>query len=312
MTKKRALIFGITGQDGSYLAEFLLGKGYEVHGVVRPVSTFNRERIDHIFNTPKKREQFLHYGDITDPFSVAWIIKEVRPDEIYNLAACTHVHISWKMPHYYAQATAVGVLNILESVRLLGVSAKIYQASTSELFSGRLGEAPQDEDTVKEPVSPYGTAKLYGYQIAKNYREGYGMFVCNGILFNHESPRRGENFVTKKIINGLKEGKVRLGNLGSKRDWGYAPEYVEGMWLMLQQDKPDDYVLATGETHSVGEFTEWVREVSGKKLTVIQDGRFIRPDEVELLCGNPKKAEEKLGWKAKTKGKDLVAKMLEL
>lgn len=307
---KVALITGITGQDGSYLAEFLLSKGYEVHGIVRPVSTFNRERIDHIFDTPEKREKYLHYADITDPFSIAWVIKEVRPDEIYHLAACTHVHISWKMPFYYAQATAVGTLNILEACRLLDHKCKIYNAGTSELFSGKKGEAPQDEETEKDPVSPYGTAKLYAFQIVKNYREGYGMFACNGILFNHESPRRGDNFVTKKIVNAVEKGEVRLGNMDASRDWGYAGDYVEGMWMMLQQEEPDDYVLATGETHTVQEFVDWVQQETGKELRVIVDERFKRPHDVELLCGNPTKAEKKLGWKANIKGLDLVKKML--
>ncbi len=308
----KALILGITGQDGSYLAEFLIGKGYEVHGVVRPVSTFHRERIDHIFDTPEKRERFLHYGDITDPFSIAWIIKEVEPDEIYNLAAATHVGVSWKMPYYYAQATAVGVLNVLESVRLLGHKCKIYQASTSELFSGHEGEAPQNEQTRKDPISPYGTAKLYGFQIAKNYREGYGMFVCNGILFNHESPRRGENFVTKKIVTAAKiSGEVRLGNLGASRDWGYAPEYVDGMWRMLQQEEPDDYVLATGETNTVRQFVKWVQEITGSKLKVVVDDHFKRPHDVELLKGNANKAAFKLGWTPRITGRKLAEKMIE-
>lgn len=304
---KTALIFGCTGQDGSYLIEFLLKKGYQVYGVVRPASTFNRQRIDHI---KWEREKHLLYGDVTDPWSIAHIIKKVKPDEIYNLAAMSHVHISWQMPYYTAQTDAIGVLNVLEAVRLINPKIKVYQASTSELFSGRKGEAPQDENTVKDPVSPYGTAKLYGFQIAKNYREGYGMFVCNGILFNHESKRRGDNFVTKKIINALPSGKVHLGNIKASRDWGWAPDYVEGMWMMLQQKKPDDYVLATGETHTIEEFLNWAQEVSGKKLKVIIDKRYVRPHDVELLCGNPSKANKKLGWKAKVKGKLLVKKML--
>lgn len=309
MASKVALIYGITGQDGSYLAEFLLSKGYEVYGVVRPASTFNRQRIDHIF-PEGEREKYLLYGDATDPWNVAQTLKKVKPDEIYNLSAMSHVGISWQMPYYTAQVDALGVLNILEAIRLLDLKCKMYQASTSELFSGRPEEAPQDENTVKDPVSPYGTAKLYGFQICKNYREAYGMFIANGILFNHESARRGDNFVTKKIINAVPSGEVHLGNLDASRDWGLASDYVEGMWLMLQQDKPDDYVLATGETHTIKEFIEWTEKVTGKKLKVIIDDRYIRPHDVNLLCGNPKKAKDKLAWEAKTKGEDLVKKML--
>lgn len=309
--KKKALIFGITGQTGSYLCELLLSKDYEVHGVVRPVSTFNRERIDHIFDTPEKRQQFLHYGDISDPFSVAFIIKEIQPDEIYNLAALSHVGISWKMPYSYIQTTGIGILNIIQSVQLLNLKCKIYQAGTSELFSGRKGEAPQNEDTPKDPVSPYGTAKLYAFQIAKNYREAYDMFICNGILFNHESVRRGENFVTKKIVASSYRGEVRLGNLDASRDWGYAPEYAEGIWEMMQLEKPDDYVLATGETHTVKEFVKWVEEVTGKEIKVIIDKHFIRPHDVPLLQGDASKAKFAIGWKPKIKGKELVKKMTQ-
>lgn len=309
MAKRIALITGITGMDGSYLAELLLSKGYEVHGLVRPSSTSNRQRIDHIF-PEGKREKYLHYGDLTDVFSILRILKEVQPDEVYNLGAQSHVAISWDIPFYTAQTTGIGVLNLLESIRFLGLKCKIYQASTSELFSGRKGEAPQDENTEKDPVSPYGTAKLYGFQIAKNYREAFGMFICNGILFNHESNRRGDNFVTKKIINSIPKGEVHLGNIDASRDWGYAPEYVEGMWRMLQQKKPDDYVLATGETHTVKEFIKWTNELTGKKLKVIIDKKYKRPHDVECLKGNPTKAKKKLGWKAKTKGKDLVKKMI--
>ena len=303
---KKALITGITGMDGSYLAELLLGKGYEVHGLIRPTSTFNRQRIDHLF-PEGKREKYLHYGDLMDIFSILRILKKVKPDEVYNLGAQSHVAISWDIPYYTAQTTGIGVLNLLESIRFLRLKCKIYQASTSELFSGQ-EKIPQDESTVKDPVSPYGTAKLYGFQIAKNYREAFGMFVCNGILFNHESKRRGDNFVTKKIVNA--KSKVHLGNLDAQRDWGYAPEYVEGMWRMLQQKKPDDYVLATGETHSVREFVKWVGEVTGKPLKVIKDKRYLRPHDVEYLCGNPSKAERVLGWKAKVKGRALVKKMI--
>jgi len=309
--KKRALITGITGMDGSHLAEFLLKRGYEVHGIARPVSTFNRQRIDHIF-PEGKRSSFIHYADITDPFSIMWVLKKVKPHEIYHLSAQSHVGISWEMPYSTLQTTGAGLLNILESCRVLGLKAKIYQASTSELFSGKPGEAPQDENTPKDPVSPYGTAKQYAFQIAKNYREGHKMFVCNGILFNHESERRGDNFVTKKILNAVPSGKVKLGDLDASRDWGYAPEYVEGMWKILQQKTPDDYVLATGETHTIREFLKWTEELTGKKLKVIHDKRMLRPTEVRCLLGNPSKAKKKLGWEAKTKGKELVKKMLQL
>lgn len=306
----KALITGIGGQDGSYLAEFLLSKGYEVHGMVRPSSHSTRERIDHIF--PKgEREKYLHYGDMTDIFSILNILKKVQPDEIYHLAAQSHVGISWEIPFYTAQTTAVGVLNLLESVRFLELKCKIYNASTSELFSGKEGEAPQNEQTVKDPVSPYGTAKLYGFQIAKNYREAFKMFICNGILFNHESPRRGDNFVTKKIVNAVKDGEVHLGNLDASRDWGYAPNFVEGMWLMLQKEDPSDYVLATGEIHTIREFIGWVEEITGEPLKVIVDERYKRPHDVEKLCGDAEKAEVLLGWKSKTKGKDLARKMLD-
>lgn len=306
---KIALITGITGQDGSYLAELLLSKGYEVHGMVRPSSHSSRERIDHIF-PEGEREKYLHYGDMTDVFSILRILKKVQPDEIYNLAAQSHVAISWDIPYYTAQTTGIGVLNLLESVRFLEMKCKVYNASTSELFSGDPSQAPQNEKTKKDPKSPYGTAKLYGFQICKNYREAFGMFVCNGILFNHESPRRGDNFVTKKIINSIPKGEVHLGNIYAMRDWGYSPEYVEGMWMMLQQEIPDDYVLATGETNTIEDFIAWVREETGIDLKVIQDKRYERPQDVDYLQGDPSKAEEKLGWKAVTKGRELVKKML--
>lgn len=306
---KTALIFGANGQDGSYLAELLLEKGYKVHGVVRPASTNNRERIDHIF-PEGKREKFLHYGDISDPWSVAQIIKKVKPDEIYNLAAMSHVGVSWQMPYYSAQVDGLGILNILEAVRLLDLKCKIYQASTSELFAGREWEAPYDEKSSKDPVSPYGTAKLYAFQICKNYREAYGMFVVNGILFNHESPRRGENFVTQKIVKAVRKGEVVLGNMLASRDWGYAPEYVEAMWAMMQAKKPDDYVIATGESYSIREFVEFVEKASGTKINVIKDKYYERPHDVNYLKGNPRKALEELGWTAKTKGEDLAKEML--
>ena len=307
---KRALVIGCTGQDGSYLCELLKEKGYEVHGMVRVSSSFNRSRIEHIFDTDEKREKYLHYGDLTDIFSILHILKEVQPDEIYNLGAQSHVGISWKVPFYTAQITGVGVLNLLEAIRFLELKSKIYNAATSELFSGDPSEAPQNEETRMNPQSPYGSAKLYAYQICKNYREAYNMFICNGILFNHESARRGDNFVTKKIIDAIPTGEVHLGNIDASRDWGWAKEYVEGMWLMLQQDKPDDYILATGETHTIKEFIGWVEEITGKPMKVIIDNRFVRPQDVLLLCGNPTKAKEKLGWSAITKGKELVKKMI--
>ena len=305
MEKKIAFITGITGQDGSYMADFLLAKGYEVHGLVRRSSTFNTQRIDHI-----RDKLTLHYGDMTDPFSLLWALKKSMPDEIYNFAAQSHVQVSWETPYYTSQTTGVGVLNLLEAVRFIGLKCKIYQASTSELYSGRPEEAPQDENTKFDPVSPYASAKLYGYYIAKNYREAFKMFVVNGILFNHESIRRGDNFVTKKIINAVEKGEVHLGNIDASRDWGYAKDYIEMAWLMLQQEKPDDYVVATGETHTVREFIQWVEEETGKKLKVIIDPAYIRPHDVEHLCGNPKKAQDTLNWKPKIKGKDLVKKML--
>lgn len=310
---RKVLITGISGQTGSYLAEFLLSRGYEVHGLVRPSSTNNRSRIDHIFDTEAKREKYLHYADMTDFASIAWVLKEVQPEFIFNLAALSHVHVSWKMPLYTLEATGKSVLNLLEAVRLLGMekSCRILNASTSELFSGRQGEAPQNEQTPKDPVSPYGTAKLYGFQICKNYREAYGMYICNSISFNHESPRRGDNFVTKKIINAIPSGKVRLGNMLASRDWAYAPEIVEGMWMMMMKPEPNDYVLATGETHTIREFVDWVEEITGKPLLVIKDKRFVRPHDVDVLCGDAEKAEVLLGWRAKTKGKDLVREMLK-
>jgi GDPmannose 4,6-dehydratase len=298
---KTALITGINGQDGSYLAEFLLKKGYKVHGLIRRASTFNRDRIEGL-------DVQLHYGDMTDPFSLLWALKASQPDEIYNLAAQTHVQVSWETPYYTAQTTGIGVLNLLEAVRVLGLKSKIYQASTSEMFSGK-DKGLINEETVKNPVSPYGTAKLYAFQICKNYRDAFNMFICNGILFNHESKRRGDNFVTKKIINESLKGKVRLGNTEAKRDWGFAPEYCEAMWLMLQAKKPDDYVIATGETHSVKEFVGWVSEHTGP-IKIIHDKAYERPVDVQVLCGDASKAKKELGWEAKTRGKDLVTKMI--
>jgi GDPmannose 4,6-dehydratase len=303
----KAFITGATGQDGSYLSEILLSKGYEVHVMIRRTSTFNKQNIDHLRN-----KIYYHYGDMIDPFSILWILKSVQPDEIYNLASQSHVGISWETPWYTAQATGVGVLNILESVRVLGMEKKvrIYQASTSELFSGLEGEA-QNENTPKDPISPYGTAKLYGYQICKNYRDAFGMFICNGILFNHESPRRGDNFVTKKIVNEAINEEVHLGNVDTMRDWGYAPEYMEMAWKMLQQEKPDDYVIATGETHSVKEFVGWVSKAYGKEIKIIIDKEYKRPNDVPVLCGDSTKARDKLGWEPKVKGKLLANLMVK-
>jgi GDPmannose 4,6-dehydratase len=309
--KKRALITGITGQDGSYLAEFLLKKGYEVYGVVRRSSQFNRERIDHFYQEDEANGFHLRYGDVTDPFSLLWILKEAKPDEVYNLAAQSHVGVSWETPFATAQVTALGTLNLLESIRVLGISPKVYHASTSELYAGDPSTAPQDEQTRFEPQSPYASAKLYAHSIAQNYRKAHKMFICCGILFNHESPRRGENFVTKKIVKGaVKDGKVTLGNLRAFRDWGHARDYVEAMWLMLQQQEPDDYVVATGETHSVQEFVDEVQKLTGA-FPVYTDEKYCRPSEVHVLRGNPKKAQEKLKWKPKTNFKALVREMVE-
>lgn len=332
---KVALITGITGQDGSYLAEYLLGKGYEVHGLVRRTSSFNRQRIDGIFYDQHK-DAFLHYGDMTDMNSLIHVTSLCKPDEIYNLAAQSHVQISFDVPYYTALSDAIGVQNLLESVRILKLKSKFYQASTSELFSGDPSEAPQSEKTPFKPRSPYGAAKLYGYEIARIYRESYGFYVCNGILFNHESPRRGSNFVTRKItrsiaaiVNGTQES-IPLGNLDAMRDWGYAPEYVESMHLMLQQPEPGDYVIATGETHSVREFAEkafahvdisleWdgkgveergIDPKTGKAVVVI-DPQYFRPNEVDYLCGDASNAMKKLGWKPKVKFEELVSIMME-
>lgn len=318
--KKKAFITGITGQDGSFLTELLLKKGYEVHGLVRSSSTMhNRSRIEHLLKEHFGKDLFLSYGDMTDSVSITGILSRVQPDEIYNLAAQTHVQISFETPFYTAQTTGIGVLNLLEAVRHLGIKTKIYQASTSELYSGDPVQAPQNESTPFHPRSPYGVAKLYGFQIGRVYRESYGMFVTNGILFNHESERRGENFVTRKITLGIRDillGKsdhITLGNLDAKRDWGYAPEYVEAMWLMLQQDKPDDFVIATGETHTVREFLEEACRITGldaQNVLKIAE-RYKRPNEVDHLCGDASKAKRVLGWSPKTTFKDLVRIMVE-
>ena len=320
---KRALITGVTGQDGSYLAELLLDKGYEVHGVVRRHSTPCTERIDPLLSAEELSERFfLHYGDLTDGMNLLRLVSEVAPDEVYNLAAQSHVAVSFKVPEYTAEATGVGTLKLLEAIRLYGKPCRFYQASTSELFGGLPETAPQSEATPFYPKSPYGAAKLYSYWITVNYREAYGMFAANGILFNHESPRRGETFVTRKItiaVAKILAGKMdhlTLGNLDAKRDWGFAGDYVEGMWRMLQQEKPDDYVLATNETHTVREFVELAfREAAGieiawrgtgaeekgycqktGRLLVDVDPHFFRPAEVELLWGDSSKAERVLGW----------------
>ena len=327
---KVALITGITGQDGSYLAELLLEKGYEVHGIVRRSSLINTHRIDGIYDRLS-----LHYGDLTDSTNLVRVIQKVQPDEIYNLGAQSHVKVSFEMPEYTADVDAVGTLRILEAVRLLGMEdrVRIYQASTSELY-GLVQEIPQKETTPFYPRSPYGVAKLYGYWITKNYREAYGMYACTGILFNHESPRRGETFVTRKITQALSKISVGLqdclylGNLNAKRDWGHAKDFVEAMWLMLQQDEPDDYVIATGVQYSVKDFVEesasyfgmkivWMGEglneygydLNTKKVVIKVDPKYFRPAEVETLLGDASKAKEKLGWEPKISFKQLVEDM---
>jgi len=334
---KKALITGITGQDGSYLAELLLEKGYEVHGIIRRASSFNTGRIDHLYKDPHVNDikMFLHYGDLTDSSGISRLIEKIQPDEIYNLAAQSHVGVSFESPEYTADVTGLGTLRLLDAIKDTRVDTKFYQASTSELF-GLIQEPVQNEETPFYPRSPYGVAKLYSFWITKNYRESYDMYACNGILFNHESPRRGETFVTKKITRGLarilagKDDCLYLGNMDAKRDWGYAKDYVEGMWRMLQQDSPDDFVLATGETHSVREFVEESCKVAGVDLkwqgegeketgidkntgkTIIKiDQRYFRPAEVELLLGDPSKAKKELGWEPTTTFKELVKIMME-
>ena len=331
MTKKIALITGITGQDGSYLAELLLEKDYEVHGIVRRASLINTDRIDHIYPQLK-----LHYGDLTDATNIIGVIQKVQPDEIYNLGAQSHVKVSFEIPEYTGQVDGLGTLRVLEAVRLLGMEKKtrIYQASTSELY-GDVQETPQTETTPFHPRSPYGVAKLYGYWIIKNYRESYGMHCSSGILFNHESPRRGETFVTRKITRGLSlvsvgmQDILELGNLNAKRDWGHSKDYVEAMWLMLQQDEPDDYVIATGQQYSVKEFVDKVAPYFGFKIEWMGEGleetgfcwntkrpiikvneRYFRPAEVESLLGDATKAKEKLGWEPKITFDELVEDMV--
>ncbi len=334
---KKALITGITGQDGSYLADLLLDKGYEVHGIIRRASLFNTERIDHLYRDPHEKgvRLFLHYGDMTDSSNLNRILERIEPDEIYNLAAQSHVQVSFEMPEYTAEVDAVGTLRLLDAIKEVGLKPRFYQASSSELF-GAAREIPQRETTPFYPRSPYATAKLYAYWITVNYREAYGMFASNGIMFNHESPRRGETFVTRKITRaatrislGLQE-RLYLGNLDAERDWGYAPDYVEAMWLMLQQEEPEDYVIATGERHTVREFAErafrelgieivWrgkgVEEVgldrkTGRGLIQVDPGYF-RPSEAENLIGDPTKAREKLGWRSRVRFAELVKIMVE-
>jgi GDPmannose 4,6-dehydratase len=352
MSKKVALITGVTGQDGSYLAEFLLEKGYEVHGIKRRASSFNTERIDHIYESPdvKNRQFILHYGDLTDTSNITRIIQQVQPDEIYNLGAQSHVAVSFEEPEYTADVVGLGTLRVLEAVRLLGLEKKtrFYQASTSELF-GKVQESPQTETTAFYPRSPYGVAKLYGYWITVNYREAYGMYACNGILFNHESPRRGETFVTRKITRGLcnisqgLEKCLYMGNMDSLRDWGHAKDYVEMQWLMLQQDEPEDFVIATGKQYSVRDFIsksakqlgitlrfegEGLDEVGlvesidvnvvAKDITVkpgdvmvAVDEKYYRPTEVDTLLGDPSNAKKKLGWETRVTLDEMIAEMVE-
>ncbi len=317
---KKALITGITGQDGSYLAELLLEKGYEVHGIIRRASTFNTSRIDHLYADPHINgvRLFLHYGDIADSTNLIKLLYRIQPDEIYNLAAQSHVRVSFDVPEYTGDVTGLGTVRILEAVREVGSNAKFYQASSSELY-GKVQEVPQTETTPFYPRSPYAAAKLYAYWITVNYRESYNIFACNGILFNHESPRRGETFVTRKITRAVAQikaglqNKLYLGNLVAQRDWGYAKEYVEAMWLMLQQEEAEDFVIATNETHSVREFLEEAFAYVGLDWQdyVEFDARYNRPAEVDLLIGDPAKAEAKLGWKPKTTFKELVRIMVD-
>jgi GDPmannose 4,6-dehydratase len=317
---KKALITGITGQDGSYLAELLLGKGYEVHGIVRRASSFNRGRLAAIYQNSQLKETrlFLHYGDLAESSSLNRLLQHVQPDEIYNLGAQSHVRVSFDVPEYTMDVTATGTLRLLEAIRDTGVRSRFYQASSSEMY-GKVRAVPQNEETPFHPRSPYAVAKVCAYWATVNYRESYGLHASNGILFNHESPRRGEAFVTRKItlavahiLAGLQD-KLQLGNLDAKRDWGYAGEYVEAMWLMLQQEQPDDYVIATGETHSVREFLEAAFSSVGLEWRkyVAHDPRYLRPAEVDLLVGDPRKAEQRLGWKARTTFKQLVKLMVE-
>ena len=329
---KTALISGITGQDGSYLTELLLKKGYEVHGIIRRSSSFNTFRIDHLYNNPDiiNKQLFLHYGDLTDSSNLNRLVEKINPDEIYNLGAQSHVQVSFEVPEYTAEVDGIGTLRFLDAIRETGIDTKFYQASTSELY-GKVHEIPQSETTPFYPRSPYAVAKLYAYWIVKNYREAYNLFASNGILFNHESERRGKTFVTRKITVGVskillgKQDKLLLGNLDAKRDWGYAPEYCEGMWKILQIEKPDDFVLATGETRTVREFVEKTFNALGDeviwdgngikekgllkstgKVVVEVNPKYFRPTEVDVLIGNPTKAKKKLGWSPKVTFKELV------
>ena len=317
---KKALITGITGQDGSYLAEFLINKGYTVYGIIRRSSSFNTQRIDHMYQDPheKNRKLNLVYGDLNDASSLNLLIKNICPDEIYNLGAQSHVKVSFEVPEYTAEVTGLGTTRLLEAIRDTGVKTKFYQATSSEMY-GKVLETPQNENTPFYPRSPYGAAKVYAYWMTVNYREAYKMFACNGILFNHESPRRGETFVTRKITMALAriklglQDKLYLGNLDAKRDWGFAGDYVEAMWLMLQQPKPDDFVIATGQTHSVREFLQEsfdYAKLDWKKYVVI-DKRYLRPTEVDLLLGDSSKARRVLKWKPKVNFKQLVRMMVD-
>jgi GDPmannose 4,6-dehydratase len=317
---KKALITGITGQDGSYLAELLLAKGYEVHGIIRRASTFNTGRIDYLYQDPhiNNVRLFLHYGDVADSTNLIKLLYRVQPQEVYHLAAQSHVRVSFDIPEYTGDVTGLGTIRSLEAIRETGLKSKFYQASSSEMF-GKVQEVPQRETTPFYPRSPYGAAKAYAYWATVNYRESYGIFACNGILFNHESPRRGETFVTRKItraVAGIRAGlqdSVYLGNLDAKRDWGYAKEYVEAMWLMLQHHEPDDYIIATGETHSVREFVEAAFSYAGLDWRdyVQIDPKYYRPAEVDLLIGDASKAKRKLGWEPRTTFKELVRFMVD-
>jgi len=316
---RKALITGITGQDGSYLAEFLLKKGYEVHGLIRRASTFNTERIDHLYTDPHDPETklYLHYGDLSDSGQLTNLIYNIQPEEIYHLGAQSHVRVSFDMPEYTGDITGIGTIRMLEAIRRSGIKTKFYQASSSEMFGD--SPPPQSETTAFRPRSPYGAAKVYAFWMVANYREAYSIFACNGILFNHESPRRGETFVTRKITRSLAriklglERKVYLGNLDARRDWGYAGDYVEAMWLMLQQDEPDDYVIATGESHSVKEFLGEAFDYKGLdwREYVEIDSRYFRPTEVDSLLGDASKARRKLLWEPKVKFRELVKLMVD-
>ena len=317
---KKALITGITGQDGSYLAELLLEKGYEVYGIIRRSSSFNTGRLDHLYRDPHERDVRLKliYGDLNDSSSLNKVLRDTQPDEIYNLGAQSHVRVSFDIPEYTAEITALGTTRLLEAIRETGIETRFYQASSSEMY-GKVLEVPQSEETPFYPRSPYACAKVYSYWITKNYRESYGMFACNGILFNHESERRGPTFVTRKITRAVAriqaglQKKMYLGNLDAKRDWGYAPDYVEAMWMMMQEEEADDYVIATGETHSVREFLEEAFAIVGLDPWeyVEIDPKYFRPAEVDLLIGDATKAREKLGWKPKVAFKELVKIMVE-